>query len=351
MFSNNKASTNETSSKGTNELHGVSFISDDNMQILKEMEEGPRGVLSCQLPLKELNPGSFTLPYTTSSLNIYAMADLGTGANIMTRSMVNQLKLTNLKETNMLVERVDMTKKGPYGNSRERSGRPFLASIHARIDVFNKEILLGVGEDRIIFYMNGNVHHPFVLIEKANQIKPRPRDYSFKEWLKLKIGHTNVNKIVKNAVLNEWIIDSFDVESDSAQIHNDPYSMNFDEYKAVHERTTYSWHDEGFEEEERWESGLDEKYCDSPQVTSEQVKVQGDDPLLQQGDGTSRSPRLMINEVKVSADNNVRSILDNPDYAVVRPKMVISCKEAFQAGLVGCLTDDDDELIMIVDVA
>ncbi|GJV30689.1 putative reverse transcriptase domain-containing protein [Tanacetum coccineum] len=35
----------------------------------------------------------------------------------------------------------------------------------------------------------------------------------------------------------------------------------------VYERTTYSWHDDGFEEEERWESGLDEKYCDSPQVS------------------------------------------------------------------------------------
>ncbi|GKG18844.1 hypothetical protein Tco_0375943, partial [Tanacetum coccineum] len=67
----------------------------------------------------------------------------------------------------------------------------------------------------------------------ANQIKPRPRDYSFKEWLKLKIWHTNVNKTVKNAVLNEWILDSFDVESDFAGIYNDPYSRNLDEYKAV----------------------------------------------------------------------------------------------------------------------
>ncbi|GJX08960.1 hypothetical protein Tco_0198819 [Tanacetum coccineum] len=79
------------------------------------------------------------------------------------------------------------------------------------------------------------------------------------------------------------------------EIHNDPYSRDFEEYKAVfdneieqlaneyelrigrkgyilediwekcehvHGGTIYSWNDEGFKEEERWESGLDEKYYD-----------------------------------------------------------------------------------------
>nr|GEX34767.1 hypothetical protein [Tanacetum cinerariifolium] len=39
--------------------------------------------------------------------------------------------------------------------------------------------------------------------------------------------------------------------------------------KQVHGGTTCSWHDEGFEEEEHLESGLDEKYCDPPQVCVE----------------------------------------------------------------------------------
>ncbi|GJW45596.1 hypothetical protein Tco_0077242 [Tanacetum coccineum] len=67
----------------------------------------------------------------------------------------------------------------------------------------------------------------------VNQIKPRPKDYSFKEWLKVKIGHTNVSEAVKSAVLNEWFLDSFDVESYCAGICNDPYSRNLEEYKAV----------------------------------------------------------------------------------------------------------------------
>nr|GEU53875.1 hypothetical protein [Tanacetum cinerariifolium] len=46
-------------------------------------------------------------------------------------------------------------------------GRPFIATIHARIDVFNIEFSLGVGEDMVVFDMKGNVHHPIFLVEKA----------------------------------------------------------------------------------------------------------------------------------------------------------------------------------------
>ncbi|GJZ86089.1 hypothetical protein Tco_0657699 [Tanacetum coccineum] len=65
---------------------------------------------------------------------------------------------------------------------------------------------------------------------QENQIKPLPRNYSFKEWLKLKIGHTNVNKIVKNAVLNEWVLDCFKDESETSK---DAFSRSLEEYKLV----------------------------------------------------------------------------------------------------------------------
>ncbi|GKC73825.1 hypothetical protein Tco_1119708 [Tanacetum coccineum] len=38
-------------------------------------------------------------------------------------------------------------------------GRPFLATIHAEIDVFNKEISLGIGGDRVTFDMNKKIHN------------------------------------------------------------------------------------------------------------------------------------------------------------------------------------------------
>ncbi|GKC75488.1 hypothetical protein Tco_1126262 [Tanacetum coccineum] len=105
IFANIKAPTDETYS------NGVSFISDDNVEVFKEIKEGPLGVLPCQLPPKELSPGSFTLLFTIVSLNIYAMEYVGSSVNIMTRSMFNHLKLTNLKKTSILVEMANMMKK------------------------------------------------------------------------------------------------------------------------------------------------------------------------------------------------------------------------------------------------
>ncbi|GJZ77413.1 reverse transcriptase domain-containing protein [Tanacetum coccineum] len=145
-----------------NKLHGVSFIS-------KTKSDTPA-------PPKELNPGSFTLPCTIGKFNFYAMADLGASINVMPRSIFEHLHLTNLKKTNMLCEMVDMSKKAPLGivenvlvkidkflfpsdfviidNTPSETtilGRPFLATIHAEIDVFARKFSLGINEDRISF--------------------------------------------------------------------------------------------------------------------------------------------------------------------------------------------------------
>ncbi|GJR51213.1 reverse transcriptase domain-containing protein [Tanacetum coccineum] len=159
------APINKESSNKTNEIHGVSFIDkqeDDNILF--------KGLL-CQLPLKEINLGSFTLPCTIDSLDFSAKTDLGASINVMPKSMFEHLKLANLKETNMLVEMADMTKKVPLGiienilvkidkflfssdfviidmlkirNETMILGRPFLATVHAEIDIFDKEISIGI---------------------------------------------------------------------------------------------------------------------------------------------------------------------------------------------------------------
>ncbi|GKE44964.1 phospholipase-like protein [Tanacetum coccineum] len=81
----------------------------------REEDTVPTKVLPCQLPLKELNPGGFTLPCTIGSLNFYAMADLGASVNVIPKSMFKHLKLDNLKKIDMLVEMADMTKRAPIG--------------------------------------------------------------------------------------------------------------------------------------------------------------------------------------------------------------------------------------------
>ncbi|GKA25516.1 RNA-directed DNA polymerase, eukaryota, reverse transcriptase zinc-binding domain protein [Tanacetum coccineum] len=54
-----------------------------------------------------------------------------------------------------------------------------------------------------------------------------------REWLKVKIGHTRIAKSDREKVLNEWVLDSFDVEADYANMFSNPYSRRFDEYKRI----------------------------------------------------------------------------------------------------------------------
>ncbi|GKC92252.1 putative ribonuclease H-like domain-containing protein [Tanacetum coccineum] len=151
-----------------NKLHGVSFMS--------EPESDTPEVLQHQLPPKELNPGSFILSYKIGKFNSFAMADLGASINVMPRSIFEHLHLTNLKKTNMLCEMADMSKMTPLGiveNSLVKIdkflfpsdfviidntpsdttilGRPFLATIHAKIHVFARKFSLEINEDRISF--------------------------------------------------------------------------------------------------------------------------------------------------------------------------------------------------------
>ncbi|GKF06304.1 hypothetical protein Tco_0036972 [Tanacetum coccineum] len=52
-------------------------------------------------------------------------------------------------------------------------GRQFLATIHAEIDIFNKEISLGIEDDRVTFNMDKKIHNfatPFRKVYMVNSI-------------------------------------------------------------------------------------------------------------------------------------------------------------------------------------
>ncbi|GJZ69715.1 hypothetical protein Tco_0633265, partial [Tanacetum coccineum] len=66
VYANDEALIDNTSSNETNE---VSFISNNKAQEAQEEDDFTTKVLPCQLPPKELNPISFTLPCTIGSLN------------------------------------------------------------------------------------------------------------------------------------------------------------------------------------------------------------------------------------------------------------------------------------------
>ncbi|GJZ01055.1 hypothetical protein Tco_0519016 [Tanacetum coccineum] len=86
---------------------------------LNDKEEWMTKDIQCQLPPKELNPRNFTLPCTIGNFNFYGTADLGASVNIMPRNTVKYLRLANLRNTNMLVEMADMTKKAPLDVHRD----------------------------------------------------------------------------------------------------------------------------------------------------------------------------------------------------------------------------------------
>ncbi|GJW06957.1 reverse transcriptase domain-containing protein [Tanacetum coccineum] len=134
-----KIVTSDQETSGLNKLHGVSFVS---------------GTVSASI-------------------------------NVMPRSTFEHLHLTNLKKTNMLCEMADMSKKAPLGivknvlvkidkflfpsdsvilnNTPSETtilGRPFLATIHAEIDVFAGKISLGINKDRISFDTMRKDHNP-----------------------------------------------------------------------------------------------------------------------------------------------------------------------------------------------
>ncbi|GKD89506.1 reverse transcriptase domain-containing protein [Tanacetum coccineum] len=120
--------------------------------------------------------------------------DLGASVNVMPKSIFEHLKLSNLKKIDMIVEMADMTKRAPIGivenvlvkidkfifpsdfvvidmlnthNETMILGRPFLATIHAEIDVFNKEISLGIGHDRVTFDMDKKAYNFITPIGKV----------------------------------------------------------------------------------------------------------------------------------------------------------------------------------------
>ncbi|GKE99272.1 reverse transcriptase domain-containing protein, partial [Tanacetum coccineum] len=131
--------------------------------------------------------------------------DLGSSINVIPKSMFEHLKLARLKKTDMLVEMADMTKRALIGivknilvkidkffisirfmvidmlNIRNVTmilGRPFLATIHAEIDVFNKEISLGIRDDMVTFDMDKKIHNFMTPVGKIYMINSIHNDES-----------------------------------------------------------------------------------------------------------------------------------------------------------------------------
>ncbi|GJS19088.1 DNA-directed DNA polymerase [Tanacetum coccineum] len=114
------------------------------------MNERCSTVLLNKPPLKEKDPGSFTIPCDIRKLHINnALADLGASISLMPYKMYEKLGLGEPTTTRMSLELADRSIQYPRGVPIIL-GRPFLATARAMIDVFNKKITLRVGDDELL---------------------------------------------------------------------------------------------------------------------------------------------------------------------------------------------------------
>ncbi|GKA25786.1 reverse transcriptase domain-containing protein [Tanacetum coccineum] len=139
-------------------------------------------ILQNKLPTKLGDPGSFLIPCKlTNSIEYLALADLGASINLIPYSIYDALSGTTLKPPRMNIRLANHTYQYPMGVAENMLvqvrkfvfpvdfvilqmeeddrvplilGRPFLHTADDIIRVKNKELNLGIGEDRATFLID-----------------------------------------------------------------------------------------------------------------------------------------------------------------------------------------------------
>ncbi|GKC43624.1 hypothetical protein Tco_1061346 [Tanacetum coccineum] len=152
------------------------------------LNEQCSAVILNKVPPKEKDLGGFTIPCMIGQSGITkALADLGASISLMPYSMLLRLNLSDLKPTRMCIELTNKTTQFPKRIAENVVvkidkfifpvdfvildmeedhripiilGRPFLATAHAMIDVFNKKISFEVGDETITFDLEKSMRFP-----------------------------------------------------------------------------------------------------------------------------------------------------------------------------------------------
>ncbi|GJR11066.1 reverse transcriptase domain-containing protein [Tanacetum coccineum] len=117
-------------------------------------------ILQNKIPPKHGDPRSFLIPCKLANSDEYlALADLGASINLMPYSLYAALSGTTLKPTkmNFVILQMEEDDRVPL-----ILGRSFLHTVDANIRVKNKELNLGIGEDRATFHIDKAMQHSYV---------------------------------------------------------------------------------------------------------------------------------------------------------------------------------------------
>ncbi|GKC34610.1 reverse transcriptase domain-containing protein [Tanacetum coccineum] len=224
-----------------NKLHGLSFMSGPG-------SDTPE-VLQHQLPLKDLNPGSFTLPCTISKFNFYAMADLDMSKKAPLGIVENVLVKIDkfLFPSDFII--IDNTP-----SETTIIGRPFLATIHVEIDT------LAESNNQIDYEESGNWDNRSPNLDdqkskkrkiKLDEIVPRAHFY---------------NPIKQNIKEQTQMWPSYDPKKmcdGGVEIRGVSKTGNL----------RFWWHNHEFENDECEEIGIEDKDYHPPEVQVETFKI------------------------------------------------------------------------------
>ncbi|GJW33117.1 reverse transcriptase domain-containing protein [Tanacetum coccineum] len=153
------------------------------------------------------NYGKFLKDLVSNKIEYLALADLGASINLMSNSLYATLSGTTLKPTrmNFVILQMEEDDRVP-----QILGRPFLHTADAIIRGKNKELNLGIGEDRATFH-----------IDKAMQYSHLNDDTCFRMDV--------IDEITKDE-LNALLNDSKPFLNTSEKISETPLDKEFDEF-------------------------------------------------------------------------------------------------------------------------
>ncbi|GJQ91406.1 putative reverse transcriptase domain-containing protein [Tanacetum coccineum] len=167
------------------------------------------------------------------SLNMYALADLGANVSIVPYSMFQSLKLTSLKETIMLVEMVDMSKKDHRGiveNGLVEIDKFVFPSDFVVIDMLEDphETLI-FGTTLRAQGKNEMAEHGMILTEVTQSMERmsmvslsndivfcnnerrdiKCEDMEFCDYLQTRYGNTKIDDTARKRRYDEWFIQNY----------------------------------------------------------------------------------------------------------------------------------------------
>ncbi|GJU38068.1 reverse transcriptase domain-containing protein [Tanacetum coccineum] len=135
------------SNKHKIEQISAAFLSDESSAMIQN-----------KVPPKLGDPGSFLIPCNfNKAFSCNALADLGASINLMPYFLYAKLSLGTLKPTQMSVRLADRSFQYPVGIAKNM----LVEVADAVIRVKQKQLILGVGPERMIFNIDSAIKHSY----------------------------------------------------------------------------------------------------------------------------------------------------------------------------------------------